>query len=676
MDDAELKTLLAGELERAIGRDGDELSQERVTALKYYRGDPFGDEEEGHSQVVSRDVAEAVDSIMPSLMRIFASGDEVVSFQPNGPEDEQASAQATDYTNLVFLKDNDGFTVMHDWFKSALLYRLGVVKAWWEKEDETTTAQYRGLDDAQYEALATDPNVDVVEHAVYQLEGGLGAAHNIKVRRTSETGCVKVCAVPPEEFLVEPGVARLQDAGFMAHRCRRTVSDLIADGYDRATVERAASAGEDDWNEERIERHASEEGQRWERDAASDAMRQVWVSECYIRVDYDDDGVAELRKVTALGDSVAEILDNEEVDSHPFAILTPIPMPHSIIGRSIADLTADLQRIKSAVMRQMLDNLYLSNNPRKIVVEPHVNLDDLLTSRVGGIVRAAQPGMVETLAVEFTAAASFPMIEYLDGVREQRTGVTRYNQGLDADSLNKTAKGISIIANAGQQRIELIARVFAETGVKQLFRRILELVIKYQDKPRTIRLRNKWVSIDPREWSDKMDLSINVGLGTGNKQEQLGKIMGLLQLDEKLIALQGGVNGPLLKLEHIYNKLKKVVEAADLKSVEQYYGDPGQEQQAPQQQGPDPEMVKTQAEIQAMQVKTQAEIALARERAGAEIEIKRMSAQADIEIERMKAQGQAEIARQKAASDVALKARDQDFRAANGGYSPQPKATQ
>lgn len=269
------------------------------------------------------------------------------------------------------------------------------------------------------------------------------------------------------------------------------------------------------------------------------------------------------------------MLENEEADGHPFAALCPNPLPHRFWGLSVADQTLDLQVVKSTLWRGALDSIYLANAPQLGVLEGKVNVDDLLNRRPGGIVRMRDAGAIIPIATQPVSADAFQMIEYLDTVREQRTGVTRYNQGLDADTLNKTATGIHAIQSAAQQRLELIARIFAETGVKRAFKRVLELVSKHQSAPHIIRLRNRWVAMDPRAWSEEMDLAVTVGLGTGNRDQQVLTLLRLLELDERIVALQGDVSGPLVTARNVYNMLVKLVEAAGLKSADSYYSDPG-----------------------------------------------------------------------------------------------------
>ena len=662
MTERELKNLLEARIAEAAGGDNDAATTDRLTSMRYYRGKPFGDEIEGRSQVVSTDVADAIDSIMPGLMRVFMAGDETVRFEPTGPEDEAAASQATDYVNWIFNQQNQGFNILHAWFKDALLSRLGVVKVWWEETEEYQRESYRGLTAAEYQQIGSDPDIEVVsaspsEVALPAMPDGSPPPLllDVTVRRRRESGCVKVAGVPPDEFLFEPSATDLEGIGFTAHRCLRTIASLLNDGYDRDKVMAIPSGSETEFSSERQERF-EDTGITLAlgTDTTSDPlMREVEVTECYIRVDFDGDDVPELRRVLIAG-SGGDILENEEVDGHPFAALTPIPMPHALVGESIADKVRELQRVKSTLWRQALDNLYLANNRRMAVVEGQVNLDDLLVSRPGGIVREKASGMVRPLDFSPVGREAFAMIEYVDTVREQRTGVTRYNQGLDADSLNKTATGIQIIANAAEQRIELIARVFAETGVKRLFRRILELVCKYQSAPKMIRLRGKWVPMDPRDWNDRMDLTVSVGIGTGNKTQQMNSLMTLAQMNEKIIAMQGGANGPLLTLPNVYALMKKLVEASGLKSVESYYTDPSDQalQRPKAPPPPDPAIIEAQQRSQLEGAKlghevkkTQAELAL-KER---ELTLKERQAITDAQLGQQKLQMEAATRAQPAA---------------------------
>lgn len=673
MTESGLKAILAAEIADASAFIESEVGPQRRRALDYYLGRPLGTEQEGRSHAVSTDVADTVEWILPSLLKVFTAGEEVVRFEPTGPEDEEAARQATEYANWIFNRDNPGFLVLYTLFKDALLQKNGVAKVWWEAGTETVRETYLGKTEEELRLILADPAVEPIEHSSYEGEGvavgpdGVPARarmplHDLAVRRSRDYGRVRVEPVPPEEFLIARRAKSIAEAAFVAHRVRRTVSDLVAAGHDRALVERLAGWDGAPPGRPLPTHEAAEAGWPPERDGA---MRELWVTECYLRADWDGDGIAELRKVTVAGEG-CEILDNEPADGAPFVSLTPILMPHRFFGLSVADLVMDLQLIKSTILRQILDNLYLSNNGRHVVSD-QVNIDDMLTARPGGIVRlknGALPsqGHVLPLDTPLAAAQAFPMLEYIDGIRESRTGVTRYNQGLDADSLNKTASGISQIMSAAQQRVELIARIFAETGVKDLFRKILELVGKHQTQPRILRLRNRWVAMDPRQWNAGMDLSIAVGLGTGNKDQMLAHLRSLLEIQAEAVRLQGGAEGPLVTLENIYNTLSRLVENAGLKATEPYFTDPARGAGAPPPAAaPPPDPLLAAAERQA--ALQAARLDLDRERIAAGIAHDRARLEAEIALKREALAQQAAFKRE----ELALRRAAAQAKAGAGG---------
>jgi len=587
MDELELKALVGGHIGSAVGFLDSEIVAEREAALAYYRGDPYGDEKPGHSQVVSRDVMDTVEWILPNLMRIFHGNDRIVAFAPTGPEDEAVAEQATDYVNFVYNHDNEGFLVTYTWLKDGLIQKVGIVKHWWLAETRTSEQRYHGLTEDELAAIAGAEGVEVVEAEVRSQksevskpngvaeEGGTPVGvvlYDVRIRRTWEHARVRVEPVPPEEFLISRRAKSLEDADFVAHRTSRTRSELIAQGYERALVERLpAGDGELDGSGERETRFDDEAEIG---DAQSDeSRRRVALCECYLRVDFDGDGIAELRQVVLAGDGAgAVLLGNEEIDEIPFTTWCPVPMPHRFWGMSVAEAVMDLQLIKSTLLRQMLDNLYLTNNPEMEVVWDEVVQDDALTRRPGGIKRVKQPGMYRPLDVPFVAGASFPMLEYLDRKQEGRTGVSAASTGMSPDLLqNQTATGVNQVMTAAQQRIDLIARIFAETGLKRLMRQVLKLVVKHQDKARTVRLRGEWVPMDPRAWNAGMDVSVDVGLGTGSRDRQLAHLATVLQYQKEALALpQLG----LVKPKSLYNTLEKLTKLVGLPSVEPFFVDP------------------------------------------------------------------------------------------------------
>ena len=399
--------------------------------------------------------------------------------------------------------------------------------------------------------------------------------HNCVIKRTSKGGKVKIENVPPEEFLIQRTAKSIESANFVAHRVAKTRSELIEMGFDREVVENLPTTNNIILNNERLTRYSDIDQSPFD-NAPDNSTAEIEIYECYVRCDMDGDGIAELRKVIVAGESGYEILENMPCDNIPFCSLTPIPMPHRFYGRSVAELVEDVQLVKSTVMRQLLDNMYLTNNNRVAIMDGMVNLDDLLTSRPGGVVRTKQPPSQVMLPMQSQTISqqAFPLLEYLDTIRETRTGITRYNQGLDADSLNKTATGVNAIMTQSQMRMELIARVFAETGIKDLFRRIFELTCKYQDKERIVELNNQFIPVKPTEWRNRFNISITVGLGSGSKEQQIMMLNNILERQLQAFQLQGNREYPMVSLKNIYNSLSKIIENAGLKNVENYFVNP------------------------------------------------------------------------------------------------------
>jgi hypothetical protein len=586
VNDDEILTVLEEEIRTSIGFHGGELADQRKTALEYYYGQPYGNEVEGRSAYVSRDVADTIEWIMPSLMRIFAGGDTIVKFEPQGPEDDKSAQQATDYTNYVFNRQNDGFLTLYTWFKDALLSKNGFVKVYYEEYTEYKTHTYENLNDIELAFIVQDS--EVLEHT--GLPGEQGMIHSVKIRKKQESGKCCIEPVPPEEVLINRGAkAPLKKNRFWCHRRRVTIDELKRMGYQDVDD----LPGEDeDTNEESIARRSFDETTGTE---STTHIKYVWLSECHIDLDADGDGISERRTITTAG---KRILENEEGDVSALVTLTPIILPHKLFGMSIADLVMDLQLLKSTVFRQLLDNMYLANNGRYMALDGMVNIDDLLTSRPGGIVRVKTFDAVKPMQPPLLGAGAFGLLEYIDTIKENRTGITKYNQGIDSDSLNKTATGINQIMSAAQQRTELIARIFAETGVKDLFYAILECVQKHQKKETLIRLRNEWVPMDPQEWANKFDMTVTVGLGTGSKDVLLAHMMEII----KLQMAYAGAGLPIIQPKNLYHSFQELLKAANIKGGDMFVTDPDQVQQGQQ---PNPEIAKAQIDAQTILQKEQ-----------------------------------------------------------------------
>ena len=597
----ELLTKVNSEITDALGY-GDEISDQRETAQEYYYALPFGNEVEGRSQYVDSTVQDTIEWIKPSLMRIFGSGDEFVKFAPHGPEDVAMADQATDYVNYVFSKDNPGWEIMYSWFHDALLFKNGIVKVWWDEYEEAKREEYHNLSELEFEYLLSDDAVEVMEHTETADEMGM-SVHDVVIKRMGYDGRIKIENVPPDEFLISREAKSIHDARFVCHRVRKTLSELreMYPDQDFGIEDLGASDDTMSYNAERLARyefdHSSEYDRGW---GANDeeALREYWLHESFIKTDYDEDGIAELRKVCSVGNYVFE---NEEVDKKPFVSITPIKIPHKFFGLSVADLVMDLQLIKSTLMRNLMDNAYNQNFGRYAVLEGQANLDDLLTQRPGGVVRVKSPNAIMPLATPPLEPYSFQMLEYLDQVRESRSGVNKNTQGINADALTShtTATAVNAVMTNAQSRVELIARQFAETGVKELMRTIYELLIKYQDKERVVMLRNQWIPVRPDAWNDKMDCTVSVALGNGSKDQQMAHLSQMISFAAQ--AMSGGL--PIVTPQNMYNLGASLVKAMGYQNVDDFLTPPP----PPQPEQPSPEqqmaMMEQQAKMKELEIK-------------------------------------------------------------------------
>lgn len=657
LTDAELKVLVDSELRQSLAYYGGLLSEQRRKAEYYYLGEAKGDlappEVEGRSRIVSTKVRDTVESMVPVIVAKFCSGDNVVEFEPTKDGDEEKAQSATDYINYLFFKRNKGFTITETWIRDALLQKKGILKVYWDTRHEETREEYKALDDVELAQILDDEEVEPIEHTQYpdeddqeqrqqtiqhlteQLQQAMQSAqqgdqrammdaqqmhaqieqinsqppkmlHDIAVKRCKTDGKLTIENVPPEEFMISRKAKTIQDAPFVAHRVMRTLSELRSMGYknvDQLGSDDAAAS----LNAERIERLSWDDEQAYlntETTSLDESQRTVWVVEAYIRCDRDGDGIAELVKVTKAGDT---ILDEEVVDVAPFVDIDCLKLPHKFFGLSIADLAMQSQLADTNLLRSGFDNLYFATNQRMYAVEGQVNLDDLLTSRPGGVVRVKSPQATGPLMqATGDGGALAQMMEHIQEMCENSTGWTRYSQGNDADSLNKTATGVQIVTNRADMRIDLIARNFAE-GFTELFRMMLKLVLQNQDKEAVVRLNGNYVHIDPREWRNGFDININVGLGTGDKTQQAQHLMSLMQIQRE--AIQIGVATP----EGIYEAAKEFAKCLGFKNGDKFFADPAKQPPKPPQ--PDPKIQIAQMQQQGDIQKFQAQIKMDKEAA-------------------------------------------------------------
>lgn len=679
----------------AFGPKTSEIASDRADALDRYMGKPYGDEQAGRSQVVSRDISDVVEGVTANVLKPFVGGDRVVMFNPRGPEDEEGAQQETDYINFVVMERNNGFVVLNSGVKDALLLRNGYLKCAWTKREDITIEPYVGMSDEELAMLLQDEDVEVVSHEEYpafdvpRIEGiqqAVPTLHDVKVRRKKPTEYVEVMPVPPDQLKVsqrtpEPSV---QNSDFVQHETHKMISELRELGYD---VPDDIVDGED--GSETVEDFAravfSGEADQWDDPTKDPARRIVLYKETWIRLDVNQDGIAELRRVCTVGKNILRYKEggrykagqeaNEEADLIPIACFTPVLMPHRHLGVSVYDLIKDIAQIKTAMLRSHLDNRYLLNNAEKVVnVDAIENIEDFLISRPGGIKRVKGPPgeAAMPLVVPDTGAGALQTMEYLDSIRENRTGYTKTAEGMKSGSLaTETLGELQMQQSQSGIRLEMIARTIAETGLRDLFRIVHALTLKHSTRAEKVRLRNTWVAVNPREWVRRTDLSISVGLGSTTGPQQIQNLMMIGQAQQQAMPL--GIVTP----ENIFNTLSKLATAAGFKNPAEFFTKPDMQPKTgpdgrpvmgpdgqpvmvskPPQSPPDPlvqaAQIKAQADGQIAQMKMQADAQVAQAKAQADAMAEQARAQADMQIQQHKIQTNAQLELERTKQQLAL----------------------
>ncbi|WP_445599993.1 portal protein [Azospirillum sp. A39] len=625
MDDDDFQAIVAAAITDAVSYQEEDIAPERAKALEYFLGKPFGDEQDGRSDAVMREVRDTVEAILPSLARVFYSTSKLVEFVPHGPEDEAMAEQATDYVNWIFFDRNPGWRNLITWAKDGLLSKVGVVKYAWERKRCVTTNRYSGLGEEEALVLLSEPDVEVVSQ-----DAAPDGTLSLEIRTVRWDEGVTIRPVPPEEFLIDEDARSDTEFSLIGQRREVTISDLVAMGYDWDEVSELGSDDSLDTSEERL---ARQDDVTVGNDASvlDPAQRRVMYSEIFMFVDRDGDGIAELRRV-CVGGSANKVLHDEPVDDHPFASWTPFLTPHKFFGESVADVTMDLQRIKSIVVRQTLDNLVLANDPGLAVDDNQlVDVNEVLSTDLGRIIRTKGPpaGVIAPVAVPFVAGQSLPVLGYLDEVKEGRTGVSKATLGLDADALQSTTRaGVAATISGSQAKIEMLARNFAEDGLVRLFRGILRLIVQRQDRAKTIRLRGQWVPMDPRGWAADMDVTVNVGLGRGTEEQRMQGLGMILQAQREILG-RFGLNNPLVTLGQLRDTLAEICAIYGFKDADRFFQrvDPNMQPPPPP---PDAATVKAQADAQAEMAKLQ----LQAQKQQAELRLKERQLEAEMQLRR------------------------------------------
>ena len=677
----ELLNLVKTNIDDATNYINEYVNPERQLALDYYLRKPMGNEVDGKSKIVDSSVSDAVHGALPQLMKVFCSSD-VVSFLPTKAGTGDAAEQINQYINHIFSKDNNGSEIMYQWFWDALVQKNGIVKAVWDDNVTESIETYKELTEDEVVQLLIPDNVEVIskeeveieqeqvpmppepvmtEDGVTEMIAPTDAdgepmmvnqdpiiAYNLKVKTTETDSRVKITNVEPEAFIIDQIATSIDDATFTAQKQLLTRADLVELGYDKKIVDDLTTAddtalGFSDYRYRNTQSNLN--------NTADKTQELLSYYECYIQIG-NPNGTSTMHRVCYASNT---ILSDEETDYVPFYSICPYPVPHSFFGESIADKTIDIQQIKTVVQRQMLDNLYLTNNSRVGAVEGQVNLDDLLNSTAGGIIRMKNPNALVPLQVQSSANQSFPMLEYLDNQQAKRTGVSDMNQGLDANVLsNVSATAVATMTAQSQGKLELIARIFADSGVSSLFQGIFHLICKYQDVERTLLINDKELVLNPREWDNQYNVNINVGIGNGSRDEKIGMLQMVLAKQEQIIQ-QYGLSNPLVTLKQYRDTLAKFINSSGYKDDIQFINEISEEQaqqmaqQAAESQGqPAPEVQAAEAiakaEMQKAQMKQQTD--------AQSNELKMQELQFKVQMEQQELELQAKEQQLKAAKDM------------------------
>jgi hypothetical protein len=614
MTDSEILAIIQNEMANAdITTTSSSALQE---PLRYYLGLPLGNEQEGRSSLVSTDVADAIEWIMPQIMKSFTQNNEVVVFDPVNEGDELQAQIESEYVYDVLMKQNDGFTLIHQFVKDALMQRNGMLKVYYEDDEKITTYNYSGLTEDQLAVALMDEDTEILEltEDESQSENPLEqepVTYSAKIKVTEKCGKICIDPVAPEEFRVntQHNNISLANARFTCHIVNKTLSDLREEGYKDEDIEDLVSS--DLLRSAYRFNYQNEPTQVPSVLSSDDANRLVEVTECYLKLDVNGDGIAELMKVTVAGvETPTVILSMEEIDSLPWISTTAILMSHKFQGLSIYDRLKSIQDNKTAIIRNIMDNMYLQNNQRNVVLEGQVNLDDLLVSRPGGLIRVKRTDAIMPLQTPAIGDAAFSMMQYLDEVKAGRTGVSADGTASPENIGNAVgSQGVERMMNAKEELVGLIIRVICETGIKPLCNKIRDLVTMHVDTIEDFKFRGQWVKVNPSEWEERTRSSVRVGTGTGDTRAKLAAIQQVQLLQEKIMSMP---NQTLTNPNKIYATIDDFCKFSGLDSANKYFVDPASpegQQAAQQSQQTQQQQQQESQQAQLEQMRMQAELA-------------------------------------------------------------------
>ena len=616
MSDEELLAAFAAARQEAKNYN-ERLSSACAAALRLYNGEPFGDEEPGRSQLVLTEVKDTIAAMMPTVVRVFAGAEHPVLVTPNADGDEDQAKQATDYVQHVVFNECDGFRAIHDSAIDAFQLKAGWIRWWWDSSVDVKTERYTGLLEPQCAALITQPGVKAMrvvrrpatDEEKFGLQGSPESAlihtmpgiplllYDVTLTRRASRNQPRVQAYPSEQVWIDPDAAGPRGARGLFIVRPATVSELVAEGFSEESLlpHVSTTAPQNDRVTRKRDRLAASVT-RTER--ADPAMRTVIYTEGWVRVDYDGDGIAELRYIRSVGDDGQTIIAHEPASHIPVARICPFFVPHRAIGESYADRVGDLQVVSSRVMRNILDSMAESIHPRTVIQDGAVPVDDVLNTEMGAIIRERVSGAVRELQKPFIGPAALPILDVLSAIKESRTGITRGSQGLTAEALQSTAPiAVSAQLSAAQDRMELALRCIAE-GLRDLYAGVLTLMCEHQDRPRMVRLRGKWTPVDPRAWMSGFSVTVDVAVGRGTMAERL-QVLAMIAGKQEAILQQFGPSNPLVSIGQYRNTLGDMLNASGIANTDRYFQDvPVNWAPPPPPQQPSPDELLAQVEVQ------------------------------------------------------------------------------
>jgi hypothetical protein len=592
--ESELSSLVESAIKTSVGYYDSKLSNERKEVIDYYHGTKPNQFHSGSSKYISMDVYDAVESMKAVLLETFAAGNQIVRFAPQGEDDVQLAQVATDYCDYVVFRQNSGYQLFSTVITDGLLARVGIAKVYWEKNIEMVEEEFSSLTDDELDAIYASDDFEDVDADRDEDTFLWSGTVSRKVNRSQ----VRIDPVPPEEFLVTPQATSLQDAQFVAHRTRKTLSELIKEGYDKKLVD-SISAGDNSeltMDPEVLARFEEIGADRLNLNGELQAQtREVIVYECYVYIDMEGDGIAKLYKVTKAG---SVILDYERVDRKPFVHFTPLPIPHSFYGSNYAYKVIPTQNARTALVRGIIDHTMITNNPRMMVVKGALsNPKELIENRLGGIVNVSRPDGLAPLPQSSLNPFVFQTVQLLDEDKEEATGVSKLSQGLNKDAVSKQNSQAMVenLVSLSMQREKILARNFAYQFLTQLYLEVYRLVTANEREEKVLQIAGNFTRMYPSTWDERSDVMVEMKLGYGESEAEANKFLAYHQMMS-----QDPQMAPMYQAQNKYNVIRTILDKSGIKNTNDFITPPDQ---IPPPQ-PDP-MAMKQMELQERQVASQ-----------------------------------------------------------------------